>query len=395
MLRIRFEFRKGRSAATTHGTVYAVIYLEGQEPAIQTTGIRCEPDEWRNRATPRRSQAAKELNEKIVLWERSLMSAARTLSDRGDAVTADTLISEKNYITTPLLTLAQVYALFSKHKENLIGRDDATKRRPDQISRDTFRTYATRWSWVEKYLKSKRTPSLLAIKVDAPFVESYHAWLSMQDGIGAAYATKCVKLLTEVCQWAFRAGHIRELRTGGFRGTGVAESAPFNVSEEDVIRIEQLDLSGEHARIRDGWLLARELCLHYSDYMSLRPHHFFADKRGRMVFEKFRVKQESGRRIKIAALVSERAQRIWESYGETVPAFYSNVHMGRIVAYIGEQLELPRRLTFSHARDSGIFRLVAAGKKDIEIKLAAGWTTTRQLSKYVNHDRQLVDHFEL
>ena len=41
--RTRFEFRKSRTLieGSTTGIVYACIYVEGQPPELQTTGIRC------------------------------------------------------------------------------------------------------------------------------------------------------------------------------------------------------------------------------------------------------------------------------------------------------------------------------------------------------------------
>lgn len=391
--RVRFEFRRSRGIDTNLGTIYAAIYVEGQGHEAFSTGIRASFEQWRSRTAPRRTQEAKDLNERLVQWESGLRSAARTLYDRGDPITAASLIAEKNYVAKPLLTLETTFQLFLQHKQAQVGSMDATKRSSDQISPNTFRHYSKRWGWVSRYLKHLRTPHMLLVKVDAPFIQKYYYYLTQQK-IGAAYATNMVKMLTEVCHWAYRAGHIRELPTTGFRGTSVAQTPPHNVTEEQIEVIEALELTPDMAKIRDGWLLARELCLHYVDYRELKPEHFSRDSKGRLILEKYRVKQQGGRGIKIVSFVSERAQRIWQKYGERIPAKYTNVHMTRNIAEVGKQAGLERPLNFSHARDSGIFRLVAAGCPEVQIKLAAGWTSTKNLVRYVNHDRKLLEELK-
>lgn len=389
--RIRFEYRKSQlNKPQLPGTIYALIYVEGQKEETRTTGIRCSRADWDNRTSPGRSQVAKDLNEKLVLWERSISQAARVLLDRGDAVTAGSLLDEKNHINQPLLTLQAVFEKFLAHKRTLVGPKESRNRLPHQIAPDTYESYEKRWKWLTRYLSHKRQSGILLLKVDAPFVHGYYYHLTAQS-LGAAYATKCVKLLTEVCQWAFNAGHSRELRTGGFRGSNQAVTGPYNLTEADICRMESLVLDPYQTKVRDAFLLARELCLHYSDYREMKPEHFSRDSQGRLIFEKLRWKQESGRSIKIVTFVSDRAQRIWNQYGQKVPAPYTGTHLTRGLVDIGLELELPRRLCFSHARDSGIFRLVAQKRSEMEIKLAAGWTSTRNLIKYVSHDRALFE----
>ena len=141
---------------------------------------------------------------------------------------------------------------------------------------------------------------MLAQAVDPPFIKAYSHFLSTQP-MGGAFATKCVKLLTEVLQWAVNEGHIRELRIRSFRGTCVAVEPPYNLTKAEILRLESLHLTPDQARVRDAiWLLARELCLHYSDYLELKPEHFSLDTYGRLTFQKYRVKQEAGRHIKTA-----------------------------------------------------------------------------------------------
>ena len=387
--RVRFEFRRSQVGAAM-GTIYAIIYVQGQREEPKTTGIRATRDDWDSRTTPKRSKEAKELNEQLIYWEEALRSAAYSLKDRGEPITPSSLIAEKDYDNQPLLTLEETYKLFTDHKQLLVGSREAGRRLAYQIHPDTFVTYSRRWVWVKRYLAHSKQPKVLLLKVNSQFTQQFYYYLTTQK-LGAAYATKCVKLLTEVCQWAFKAGHSRELRTGGFRGSSATVAPPHNVTEEEVCRIEQLVLTPSQTAIRDGWLLARELCLHYADYIDLLDRHFSRDEQGRLILEKSRVKQESGRNIKIVALVSERAERIWGKYRKRPPMRGVNNYMNKVIAEIGLQAGLKQKLTFSHARDSGIFRLVTLGCPDVQIKMAAGWTSTKQLAKYVNHDRRLIE----
>ncbi|GAB2554446.1 hypothetical protein [Spirosoma areae] len=389
--RIRFEFRKQRTKKPVPGIVYALIYVVGQDPEPRSTGIRATREDWDNRTARGQSLSAKDLNEKLVLWERSAHSAARTINDRGDVVTPGGIVEEMTYATRPLLALSDVVDKFLAYKKTTVGPDKAELRKPGQICYGTYHSYHRRRLWLSRFLKARQTPNLVIRKVDSQFIQAFTNFLSQQPTLGAAYAAKCVKLLTEVCNWATLSGLIDPLAVGHYRATTLAEKPPHNVTEEEVLRIEALELPTQLGRVRDGWLLARELCLHYSDYLQVKKEHFSWGKHGHLIFEKARQKQESARGIKLLSLVSERALRIWNQYGQKLPIRASNVHLGRLIAEIGQEAELEQRLTFSHARDSGIFSYVAAGCRDAQIRLAAGWTSTKQLSRYVNHDRRLLE----
>jgi hypothetical protein len=389
--RVRFQFRKSRTVASGDGTIYAMVYVDGHQPLLQTTDIRAQRVDWDNRTTPRNSPLAKELNEKIEMWRDSLRSAAYSLRSKGERITPRALMDEITYADKPQYSVVEVVEKFVAHKKATIGHDRAGQRTPGQITHGTYRTYEIRLQWLIKFLKAKRTPNLTINKIDSPLLAAYHHFLMQQPKVGAAHASNCIKFLNAVCEWAILTGLTAPMLRVKPRGTTQAQSRPHNVIESEVRRMELLVLPPSMTKVRDGWLLARELCLHYSDYMALRARHFSRDARGRLVFEKPRTKQESGRNIRQISLVSERAQRIWQQYGEKLPVRMSNAGIGRLLKDIGKEAQLERPLTFSHARDSGIFRLVAAGCSDAQIRLAAGWTSTKQLARYVNHDRRLLD----
>ena len=300
------------------------------------------------------------------------------------------MIAEKNYVKNPLLTLESVVDQYLAYKRSKIGHKNAGLRSENQISPDTYRTYGIRWAWLKKYLKATHSEKIKVVKIDTPFVNAYHAWLNEQP-IDASFATKCVKLLTEIHQWARVRGLVKTYHELSFRGSGTPETTPYNVTQEEVERIEALDLPPSQAKIRDGWLLARELCLHFSDFISLKPEHFSSTQDGRIIFEKARTKQESGRNIRQISFVSERALAIWNRYGQKIPIKRHPTHYGRIIAEIGMAAGLERKLIFSHARDSGIFHLIINNCSDHQVKMAAGWTTTKQLTRYVNYDRRLLE----
>lgn len=392
---VRFEFRKGRRVVgTTHmGTVYAVITIEGQKqgPPVSTR-IRCTRSTWDELDKPKHSYAAKDLNRKMTLWEDSIYAAAKNLRDEGEIATPATLVEEKNRAGNNITTLDRIYKQFVDYKKNRVGSSNSLKRKVGEISPATFQTYNKRWVYLSKFIKEKKLTNMPAHKADAPFVESYYSWLQTQK-MSLTTATKYAKLLTEVLTWAVRNGAVKGLHVQGFTGQGTAEKPPHNVTEEEVCRIEALDysLDPRMAHIRDGWLLARELCLHWADYMDLKPEHFSLNKNNQMVFEKSRQKQEAGRDIRQLAYVSDRALAIWKRYGRKIPIACPNSKFNYALAEIGYLAELNEPLVFSHARDSGIFRWVALGVPDTHIRLAAGWRSMEQIGRYVNLDRRLLD----
>ena len=397
--RIRFEFRKSRPTkldpeAPLTGTAVAIMYIEGQGVSDPiTTFIRCTRSDWDARGKPRPSHAAQLLNKGLVKWEESIYSAAKSLHDKGEPITPQNLIQEKNIAGQHVVTLKQVYQAYVAFKEKQIGSDCPQERHSGQITKSTFITYAKRWACLRRYLVETRQPNMLAYKATSPFINAYYTWLQTQQ-LSPTTATKYAKLLSEILHWGVGEGLIKNMVVEGFRGQGGATTPPHNVTEEEVQRIEALVFNDPKMdAIRDGWLLARELCLHYSDYVALRPEHFTLNKDNRVVFEKARQKQESGRNIRQIAYVSERALAIWKRYGYEIPYSSKNNDFNNCLKEVGYLAELSKPLSFCHARDSGIFRWVTLGVPDVQTKLAAGWRTAQPLVRYVNFDRRLLDEF--
>lgn len=375
------------------GTVYAIIQIEGQKqgPPVSTR-IRCTRSTWDELGKPRPSYAAKDLNKKMTLWEDSIYAAAKTLRDEGEVTTPPALVEEKNRAGNNIVTLERVYKQFVDYKKNRVGSKDSLKRKIGEISYATFQTYNKRWVYLVRFIKESKLANMPAHKADAPFIQSYYTWLQTQK-MSLTTATKYAKLLTEMLTWAVQNGVVKKLHVQGFSGQGTPEKPPHNVTEEEVCRIEALDysLDPRMARMRDGWLLARELCLHWADYIDLKPEHFSLNKNNQVIFEKSRQKQQAGRNIRQIAYVSERAVEIWKRYNYDIPYACENGIFNYALKEIGYLADLKEPLLFSHARDSGIFRWVTMGVLDTQIRLAAGWRSMKQLGRYINFDRRLLD----
>ena len=393
---IRFQFRRGRSLKTTPdavpGKVQAIITIEGQKPSGPfCTSIQCTKAIWDSRRSVRPPHEAQVLTKNLVKWEESIYSAAKTLFDEGEPITAKALINEKNCKASNIITLTRLYNLYIDHKKSRIGSRDPQERHIDQISHATYQTYIKRWAQLRRYLQERKLSDMPAHKADGPFAQSYFTWLRSKE-IALATATKYSKLLNEILNWGVSQGLIRMVVCGAKGGSTAAVKPPYNITEEEVNRIEALEFSDSKMRgIRDGWLLARELCLHFSDYAGLLPEHFSVNKENKVVFEKARQKQQAGRNLRQISYVSERALSLWKRYGYKIPYRCNNAEFNTCLKEIGFLAGLSQPLMFSHARDSGIFRWVAAGVPDVQTRLAAGWRTTRELTRYVNFDRRLLD----
>ena len=392
--RVRFEFRKSQAKTVDNleGTIVAIIKIEGQKASEPvSTSIRCTKQEWCARCKPKPSIAVQLLIKNLVKWEESIYSAAKTLYDLGEPVTPQNLIHEKNTKGANLVTLEEVYKAYRDYKKTCIGSDNPLKRHVGQISRITYQTCPKRWFYVAKYLFEIKQSKIHAYKVDSAFIQCYGRWMQTQE-LALPTQTKYIKLLSEILNWGVENGMIKNFQVPKFQGSNAPVAPPYNATDEEVQRIESLVLNDSLLeQVRDGWLLARELCLHFADYNDLKPEHFTLNKDNRAVFQKTRQKQEAGRDIRQIAYVSERALSIWKRYGYKVPIKTSNGRFNIYLKEIGFRAEISTPLKFSHARDSGIFRWVAAGVPDVQTRLAAGWRSMKQLPRYVNFDRRLLD----
>ncbi len=145
-----------------------MIYIEGCNPELHSTGIQT------SRVNPHRSKVHIELYRKLIEWERAILSAARRLTGRSQAVTPFELIAEVDRAQSPLLTLDNAFAFFLAYKQSQISLLDNTQRSPDLISPQLFESYSKRWMWVSRYLERQRNPALLLVSVDASFVQTFY-----------------------------------------------------------------------------------------------------------------------------------------------------------------------------------------------------------------------------
>ena len=236
--------------------------------------------------------------------------------------------------------------------------------------------------------------------------------LKGQKGLSVNTIGEQFKNLKVFLKWCFDNGFIQPFSISHLV-TYSEEVDTVYLTNEELDALEQLDLKGEEAIVRDLFLIGCETGLRFSDYSNLTPSNFQGDNL-EVVPKKTRKKTKQQHLI---IPISKRFKRILNTYNGSIPLFDEkrlhqfNVTLRTLCQRAGmrslstiirhENKELVSRklekweLVSSHtARRTFCTLKFLAGMPSESIMKFSGHTSERNFLKYLRIDSQLnADHF--
>jgi hypothetical protein len=213
-----------------------------------------------------------------------------------------------------------------------------------------------------------------------------------------ATINKVISLLKMLMNYALSKGYIKfsSVNTFPCRGSSPANPKPLTKAQLDHLETCELPFILRH--ICDSWLVAGELCLHYSDYMEL-PTMKFITSSGLRFIQHQRSKQ-AGSNLVQTVNVTPRAERILEKWGGPQGLYYK--HSSQFSSALKQIADLADirdsegeliGLQFGQGRDSGLTQRAIDGANGIQLSKMAGWSKPVYAERYVGNPLAIVEAF--
>ncbi|WP_139361601.1 phage integrase SAM-like domain-containing protein [Spirosoma sp. 209] len=432
-----FEFRPVRVTSAVrlstadgqrpyNGYIYVRIKINNIFYGGYTTEIRTTRAAWDGRIAVRKSAEAKELINQIAAYEALLREAHDELSRQasqeqklldGEAVLnaarwlkinqdkADMAFAQAAGAPSPfeLATFPRLYDEFMASRKRLI-EPDGRKRQPDQIGPSTYETYPKRWALLFSYLQAIKRTRMPVLNVDAPFAYDLKDWLLDQhqsNGTRYSMATinKVLSFLKQLMEYAVQKRYVKENYVRDVSCRGGSPPNPKPLSERQLILLEECELPPMLRWVCDSWLVAGELCLHYSDYMELRTMRVVTTEKGNRFYTHERSKQ-TGRSLKQTVNITPRAERLIEKWGGVRGLYFRHSALfSKYLKRIAEVADLRDSdgkligLQFGQGRDTGLTSRTIAGANEVQLMMMAGWSSPRHARHYIDRATEVVEGF--
>lgn len=414
-IEVSFEFRAANKRKTAplrtpdaridyDGVVLLRLTIGPNEYGPYNTGIKTFYRVWKDRQCDSVPQESQALVKELIDYQARIEAAHETLLRLEQPIDGQAIINvvKSDDPSGKLITLALVYHEFMSARREMVVNDQR-KRSIDQISLATYETYPKRWSLIQGYLVHIKRTQMPVRGILYSFATDLKEWLTKQHKPGGerynpATINKVISLLKMLMGYALSKGYIgfNPVRDFSCRGGSVANPKPL--TKEQLDDLETCPLPHQLRHVCDSWLVAGELCLHYSDFMKL-PSIKFITRNGVQYIQHPRSKQQDSNLIQTVN-VTERAKRLLEKWGGPRGLYYrhSSVY-SKALKEIAEEADLRDEdgsrigLQFGQGRDSGLTQRAIDGANGIQLSKMAGWSKPSYAERYIGNPIAVVESF--
>ena len=251
---------------------------------LYATEIKTFRSTYDGRKADRVSVESRELIKALSDVQATLQTAHAHLEKLGTAITGQSVMNAYwqlrsgrtptgSFVRMEAMSLPKVYEEFLIWKKFVIV-GDRRKRTDAQIASTTYETYPKRWILIQGYLARLKQTQLPVQAVRYEFATNLKEWLNRQrkpngDHYSPATINKVISLLKMLMNYALSKGYIEYSTVDTFLCRGSSPANPKPLTKQQLDLLETCELPHLLRHICDSWLIAGELCLHYSDYREL------------------------------------------------------------------------------------------------------------------------------
>jgi hypothetical protein len=414
-LEVRFSFRAARIKRTVllntptakpdyDGSITVSLTIGPNQYGPYSTGIKTFYEVWANRQFGNAPRDSRDLIRNLGMYQAKLEAAHETLLRMEQPIDGQTIM---NMVKTDdpagrLITLQRVYQEFMAAKREMVVADQR-KRSLDQIAPATYETYPKRWEMIYAFLVHIKRQQMPIRGIMYSFATDLKEWLNKQrkpdgDHYNPATINKVISLLKQLMSYALTKGYVGFNAVGDFACRGGSVANPKPLTKEQLDDLEACPLPYLLRHICDSWLVAGELCLHYSDYMQLPDMKFITQSEIQFI-QHPRSKQQGSNLIQTVN-ITDRAKRLLEKWGGPQGLYYR--HSGvfsNALKQIAKEADLRDEegkligLQFGQGRDSGITQRAIDGANGIQLSKIAGWSKPAYAERYIGNPVAIVAEF--
>lgn len=311
MLFVLFFLRYSKNPNSHQATIYCNFALGGQRCTAFTTGIRVDARQWKQKGTSRTGDV---MNDKKLMLIENRISALHLRYELEEKpftvhdIRRDFLaVQQAPPAPVPPPTFLAMYSAYVQ-----------AKRTNAELSPQTVSVIGRYYTNTEAALVAIGKTGVLIRDVDVTFMEELKAYLLAN--FAESTALKMLVYAKSVVDYAVLQKKITHNPIKPYKIGKPDYADPVYLTIEEEKRLLTTDLAqlpgiGSVAprleRVRDTYIVLRELAIHYGDYLLLDDSMFKQLETGVWIFQKARKKTK----VEIINIVTEPLQRILTQYG--------------------------------------------------------------------------------
>lgn len=374
---VRFWFRKSQTKKSG-GTIYGYITVNGVRSKEFSTFIRTTDKNWNAQKQELRGDDAI-YNSDLYLIREKLHDIRRAIEKADGVLSADAVMRTYLMPTQQLPTFLEVLELFLAQRAV-----DVSTGLIVEETHETDRKYANN---LKAFIAAHRLPGILCGEWTEKLVHVLLDWIIKQNGKKRAYANRHVTFLKMVVKYAIRQEYADRNKLTDIQLKHDKQAKPMYLTKEEVALLEATCLPGRFRRIADAYLVMCYTGLALTDYTNLSSSDLRKDDDGFEWLEVYRGKTDILAIIPIGA----ELRALIDKYGgiDGLPKYsepYFNTNLREAAARCG----IEKYLTTHTGRKTYAKKLLREQRKPLVIAKMMGWTSTGQLKRYADIDKDDV-----
>ena len=377
------------------GSIEVVYIIDGKKYPPRNTGKKVLKEVWAIQHKSRDEVIKKlgkkghddlvSLKEYLTIKNKEIENGFRLLQlddTEGEIITSDDIhnLIFKNNVKA-IISLREHYEDFLK----------LTKSPKVKLAASTIISYENWWNYIEKFIIHAKCTNISVKSINFTFVDNMIEYLREEEYSDGTIRA-AINLLKFILKHAVRIGTAKYSILREYRNITVEIGLPLNITIENIMKVYNYkNYTKKEKDFIYGWLFARELGIHYVDYVQLTTEHF-NEENGLIIFNKKRQKTK----VMQICVLSKLGLEIFQYFGNDITKLPFNGRDRdsnfRFMDTIREKLLeiLNINICFSYARDSKVYECLRESHGTYEILRRFGWTSDAQLKHYAVVDNRIM-----
>lgn len=374
---VRFWFRKSQTKKDG-GTIYGYITVNGVRSKEFSTYIRTTAKCWNAPRQELRGVDAT-FNSDLYLIREKLNDIRRHIEKTDGVLSADAVMRIYLMPSQQLPTFLEVLGLFVAQRR--------TDHQTGLITEATLKTDVKYSNNLTAWVHEQRLSKILCGEWTERLVMGLLDWLIVSQHKKRSYANRHVTFVKMVIKYAIKHEYADRNKLTDMLLKHDKPAAPVYLTKAEVELLHTTELPDRFRRIADAYLVMCYTGLALTDYRQLNSKQYRRDDDGFEWLEVVREKTD----IRAIIPIGPELRMLIDKYGsiEALPR-YSEPYFNTNLREAADRCGIDKYLTTHTGRKTYAKKLLREQRKPLVIAKMMGWTSTAQLKRYADIDKDDV-----
>jgi len=378
MMSFYYWFREGRTKDL--GTIYCEIRVDGEKSVPISTKIKLNRKQWNPKEQCFQGKEAAKNQKFMDNHELRFTQIFNQISYEkpNEPIRPDEILDRHRVSQGLVRKGKRVPSFIDVFKEFI--KDQYLLVKAEKLKKQSVVSRESKFETIRTYLVQKQLEQIDIDSIDHVFMEDFKFYLKISK-YQESTIEKYLFLIKGILKYAVSKGYTQDRKIESYKVEKAKEKDPVSLTQEELDKIDALDLSDTHRKTFDIYRFCAETSLSFVDYDTLCEDDIIIDAENIVWIKLGRDKTDTRQRVPL----NPKAMSIFKRYGSDIYSLpkLSNTKLNKYIKEIAKKAKINKYLTFHTSRksfvDHGINEL---DLPESTIQAMVGWKDSRQLSRY-------------